>query len=186
MTRNTSEAADGAGNISVNIAEVAKAAAGTLSRAQASQKAAQDLTSVATQLSELLAQFKIERSDRRVSVSLPVTLTAIDIFGRPLEQEVRTVDVSRRGALLAGIQGKLRVDSEVSLGRFNKHEQFKIAWVGNENGPEAGRIGVSALNAATSFWRDVIPTQLPPELISAAASAAKKYAVKPKATLHRA
>jgi hypothetical protein len=69
---------------------------------------------------------------------------------------------------------------------LNKHEQFKIAWVGKENGPKAGQIGVSALNPATNFWRDVIQTQLPSELVSAAASAAKQYAVKPKATLHRA
>ncbi len=108
MTRNTSEAASGAGDISVNIGGVAQAAEGTLSRAQESQKAAQELASIATELSSLMRQFKIERRDRRIDISLPVRLTATDVNGHPLEQEVTTINVSRRGALLKGIRGKLR------------------------------------------------------------------------------
>ncbi len=79
MTRNASEAASGAGDISVSIGGVAQAAEGTLSRAQESQKAAQELTSIATQLGGLMRQFKIERSDRRIDISLPVTLLPHDV-----------------------------------------------------------------------------------------------------------
>jgi methyl-accepting chemotaxis protein len=61
MTRNADEAASGAGNISVNIGGVAQAADGTLLRAKESQKAAQEMTSIATELGGLMRQFKIER-----------------------------------------------------------------------------------------------------------------------------
>ena len=156
MTRNTSDAANGAGNISANIKGVAQAAAGTLSRAQSSQQAAQELSSIATELSALMRKFKIERSDKRFAIRLPVNLTATDVNGQTLEQDVMTIDISRCGASLNGIRGKLRPGSRVTLARSKKVEQFLIAWVGGENTPRARQIGVTAVDSATSFWKDDI------------------------------
>jgi hypothetical protein len=158
MTRNTSDAAQGAGDISANIGGVAQSAAGTLSRAQASQKAAQELSSIATELSGLMRQFKIERGDRRFDKSLSVSLSAADVNGRQWKQEVTTVNVSRHGALLKGIRGKLRVGDRVSLARSGREEQFQVAWIAEENSPRAGEIGVAAADPGTSFWSDAIET----------------------------
>jgi methyl-accepting chemotaxis protein len=181
MTRNVSEAASGAGDISVNIGGVAQAAEGTLSRAQESQKAAQELASIATQLSSLMQQFKVARRDQRIDISLPVSLTAIDVNGRPLEQEILTVNVSRKGALLTGIRGKLRQGDQVSLGRLHKLEHFLISWVGEENTPRAGQIGVSASDPATSFWNDVVEKQSTAETESAPQDYSEMVPSKPKA-----
>jgi methyl-accepting chemotaxis protein len=159
MTRNSREAASGAGDISANIAGVAQTAEGSLARAQESQKAAHDLDSIATELSALMRQFKIERSERRFDVSLPVRITATDVSGQPLNQEVVTINISRNGALLKGIQGKLRLGSEVSLARSQRLEQFLIAWVGENDSPDAGQIGVSAVATTSSFWNDVLQSQ---------------------------
>jgi methyl-accepting chemotaxis protein len=159
MTRNAHEAASGANGISANIGGVATAADGTLLRAQESQKAAQELSSIATQLGTLMGQFKIERSDRRYTMAVSVKLTATDVNGAVLEQEVVTVDVSKRGALLKGIRGALRVGIRVSLARLNKVEQFQVAWVGAENTPRRGQIGVAAVDPDSSFWNDVLETQ---------------------------
>jgi methyl-accepting chemotaxis protein len=181
MTRNVSEAASGAGDISVNIGGVAQAAEGTLSRAQESQKAAQELASIATQLSGLMRQFKIARRDRRIDIALPVSLAAIDVNGHPLDQEVMTVNVSRQGAQLTGLRGKLRRGDHVSLGRLHKREQFLISWVGEENTPKAGQIGVSASDPATSFWNDVVEKQSHAEMASAEEDYSEKVPTKPKA-----
>jgi methyl-accepting chemotaxis protein len=155
MTRNATEAVSSATNISVNIEGVARAADGTRSRAQQSEKAAQELASIAKQISTLMRQFKIERGDRRVEISLPVILTATDISDKPLQQQVRTVDISRAGAHLAGIRGRLRPGDKVSLACGNRAEQFQIAWVGKENTSTADQIGVSAVDPATTFWNQV-------------------------------
>jgi methyl-accepting chemotaxis protein len=156
MIRNTREAASGATDISSNIGGVAKAADGTLARAQESQQAAEELASVASQISSLMRQFKIERQDRRFDVVLPVHLTAIDIHGHPLDQEVMTMNVSQRGALLRGVGGALKLGSLISLSRSHKLERFLVAWVAEEHSSRSGEIGVSAADPATSFWNDVI------------------------------
>ena len=159
MTRNTQEAAGGASDISVNIGGAAQAAEGTSSRAQESLKAAQDLASITEQLSGLMRQFKIERSDPRTDVSLPVRLTTIDIDGQPLDQQVMTLNVSPKGARLTGIRGQLRIGAEVSLSRRNQTEQFLIAALGEQNTPEAGQISVSAVDPDSPFWTDVVATE---------------------------
>ncbi|MGA2428541.1 MAG: methyl-accepting chemotaxis protein [Candidatus Acidiferrum sp.] len=168
MTRNAGEAASGATNISASIGEVAQAADGTLSRAQESQKAAQELTSIATQLGSLMRQFKIERGDRRFNTAVSVRIKTTDVNGHVLEQEVVTVDISKRGAHLKGIRGKLRVGSAVSLSRSDKVEQFEIVWVGEESTVRAGQIGVAAVDPATSFWDDMIETLSQAEMQSVA------------------
>ncbi|MGC2246271.1 MAG: methyl-accepting chemotaxis protein [Terriglobales bacterium] len=183
MTRNTNEAASGAANISVNIGGVAQAAEGTSSRAEESQKAAQELASVAAELSGLVHQFKIERSDRRIDASLSVRLSATDINGQPMDQQVMTANVSRKGARLTGVQGKLRLGSCISLARQNKVEQFLVVSVVEGNTPGTQHISVSAVDAATSFWDDLIETESP---TTAAGGPSEKAPAKLKAKAQRA
>jgi methyl-accepting chemotaxis protein len=156
MTRNTTEAANGAGEISVSIGGVAQAAEGTSAQAQGSQKAAQELAGIAAELSQLMRQFKIERRDPRVEVALPVKLTAMGLDGRQFEQDLITINISRKGALLKDVRGKLRQGDTVALSRLNLREEFLISWVGQERTAKAGQIGLSALNPNSSFWNDAI------------------------------
>jgi methyl-accepting chemotaxis protein len=185
MTRNSAEAARGAGDISVSIGGVAQAAEGTLSRAQESQKAAQDLAAIATELGTLMRQFKIERQDLRIDITLPVTLTATDINDNHIEQPVETINISWSGALLTGIRSKLRAGDEVTLTRLNKLEQFLIKWVGEENSAKAGQIGVSVIDPDSSFWKDVIEKQSEAESSSAKGNYSEKTA-QPRARAHGA
>jgi methyl-accepting chemotaxis protein len=181
MTRNASEAAAGAGDISATIGAVAESANGTSTRAQESQKAAQDLAEIAAQLSQLMAQFKIERRDPRIDMALPVRLTAAADGGPPVDQEVITVNVSRQGAHLKGIRGKLRPGSKISLARLNKQEAFQVEWAGEEHTARAGQIGVSAVNSKSSFWDDVLEAQPASEGSSEPGARSHPAVSKPKA-----
>jgi methyl-accepting chemotaxis protein len=185
MTRNASEAANGAGNISVNIEGVARAANGTSSRAQDSERAAQELAAVAAELSRLMAQFKIERRDARIRMSLPVRLTATDVSGAVLDQEVTTINISRRGALVKGVRGKLRLGNKISLSRLGRQEEFLVEWAGAENTADAGQLGVSASNPATAFWDDAIATASQAELDGTEGNSQEALA-KPQARAHSA
>jgi hypothetical protein len=107
-------------------------------------------------LSDLRAQRLGNRRDPRIDLAVPVLLTATDVNGRPLDQRVMTVNVSRRGALLDGIHGVLGPGDIISLARLHKKEQFRVAWVGGEDTPAARQIGVAAVDPNTSFWDDVL------------------------------
>jgi hypothetical protein len=102
--------------------------------------------------SDLKAQRLGKRRDPRINVTLTVLLTGTDESGRPLDQRATTVNISRRGALLEGIYGRLRPGDRIVLARANKKEQFRVAWVGEAGTPSDGQIGVAALEPNTSFW----------------------------------
>ena len=101
---------------------------------------------------DLRAQRLGKRRDPRMNATLPVLLTGTDESGRPLDQRVTTVNISRRGALLEGIHGRLRPGDRVELARGHKKEQFRVAWVGEADTPCDGQIGVAAVDPNTSFW----------------------------------
>ena len=107
-------------------------------------------------LNDLRAQRLGKRRDPRIDLALPVLLTGTDVSGRPLDQRVMTINISRRGALLDGIHGMLGAGDIISLARLHKKEQFRVAWVGGEDTPGAGQIGVAAVDPNTSFWGEVL------------------------------
>jgi methyl-accepting chemotaxis protein len=156
MTRNAGEAAKGAADISSRIDGVAQATEGTSSRAKDSQHAAQELASIASELSRLMRQFKIERRDPRIAAALPVRLIATNANGSVLDQELFTVNVSHRGALLKGFRGELRLGSRITLARGSRSEEFQVEWVGEPDSADAGQIGLSAVRSETSLWEDVV------------------------------
>src|SRR5579862_489902 len=171
MTRNAGEAANGARDISDNIGGVAQAADGTLARAQESERAAQELASIAAELSGLMAQFRIERRDSRVRVAIPLRLTGTDATGHPFEQEVTTANVSHQGCLLKGVHRNLERGARISIARSTKEEQFVVVWVGAENTSMAGQLGASAIDPRSRFWDDIIKQQTEAQLEAAPARA---------------
>jgi hypothetical protein len=105
---------------------------------------------------DLRAQRLGKRRDPRIDLALPVMLTGTDSSGRPLDQRVITVNISLRGALLDGIHGMLGAGDKISLARGHKKEEFRVAWVGEDDTPRAGQIGVAAVDQNTSFWSEVL------------------------------
>lgn len=103
---------------------------------------------------DLRSQRLGKRRDPRIDLALPVLLTGTDSSGRPLDQRVITINISRRGALLNGIHGLPGPGDKISLARGHKKEEFRVAWVGGDNTPAAGQIGVAAVDPNTSFWSE--------------------------------
>jgi hypothetical protein len=135
------------------------------------------------ELSGMMRQFKIERSEPRLDVALRVHLTATDMSGETWEEEIMTTNVSRKGALLKGVHGDLRLGSQVTLKRLQKQEQFLIAWVGEKHTPRAGQIGVSAVNTGSSFWNDVLDVTPQAGTVGAGAVYSRTMPAKSKATV---
>lgn len=96
------------------------------------------------------------RRDPRMKLALPVLLTGSNVNGRPLDQRVITVNISRRGALLDGVHGRLEQGSVISLARLHKNEEFRVAWVGEDGTAAEGQVGVEAVDPNSSFWDEVL------------------------------
>jgi hypothetical protein len=107
-------------------------------------------------LSDLRAQRLGSRRDPRIDIALPVLLTGTDVSGRPLDQRVITINISRRGALLQGIHGMVQPGDKIWLARLQRKEEFRVAWVGAKNTAGAGHVGVAAVDPQTSFWDEVL------------------------------
>lgn len=112
-------------------------------------------------LNDLRAQRLGKRRDPRIDTVVSVLLTGADESGRPLDQRATTMNVSRRGAQLQGVHGRLRPGDRVALARGPKKEMFRVAWVGAENSPVEGQIGVSAIEADSSFWDEILKMSIP-------------------------
>ena len=106
--------------------------------------------------SDLRAQRLGKRRDPRVDIVLPVLLNGVDVSGRPLSQRVLTVNISRRGAFLEGIHGLLKIGDTVSLTRTGRKEEFRVAWVRDEDAPTGAKIGVAAVDPNSTFWDAVL------------------------------
>jgi methyl-accepting chemotaxis protein len=163
MSRNVTEAARGSGEINSNIARLAQAAQGTTRGAAETRKASQRMVETSALLCQQIEKFKIGRRDQRMVAALPVRVTGIDDSGRSLDQQVMTINISRHGALLNDIHGMLRRDDKITLARLHKKEQFRVAWVGKKDTPEAGHVGVAPVDPNTSFWDDVLEKMAPSE-----------------------
>ena len=105
---------------------------------------------------DLRAQRLGKRRDPRINIVLPVLLSGVDASGRPLDQRVITVNISRRGALLEGIHGELAQGAKVSLARGTSKEEFRVAWVEDDEASSGARIGVAAVDPNSSFWDAVL------------------------------
>jgi methyl-accepting chemotaxis protein len=186
MTRNAGEAAKGAGDISSSINGVAQATEGTSSRAKDSQKAAQEMAAVATELSRLMRQFKIERRDPRIAAIVPVHLIAIDAKGSAVDEEVSTLNVSRRGALLKGVRGEIRPGSKILLARGLQREEFQVEWMGEPDSADAGQMGISLINTHSAFWGDIAGRATVEEPSREREDSTENIRAKPKARAHSA
>ena len=83
-------------------------------------------------------------------------LTGVDVSGRPLDQRAMTVNISRRGALIEGIHGELAIGAALFLSRSGKKEEFRVAWVVDDDSLAGARIGVAAVDSNTEFWNEVL------------------------------
>jgi len=113
---------------------------------------------IADFLEDLKAQRMGQRREPRMEVVAQVRLTGKDAEGKLFSENVRTRNVSRRGAQLEGVDAKLQPGDTVSITYGGQSDDFRIAWVGASLTPLAGQIGVVSVGSATSIWDAAIAT----------------------------
>jgi hypothetical protein len=98
-----------------------------------------------------------KRREPRLLAKLHVRISGIDASGRPILLMVPTLNVSRQGALLEGIQARLKVGDSVAITYKTSKARFRVTWVGDAQ--RAGQIGVQIVETEKCIWD---ATALPP------------------------
>ena len=92
------------------------------------------------------------RKEKRIAAVVPVRINAINEEGEPVHCIAHTLNVSRRGARIAGVTLVLRLGVVVRLVRGRANAAFKVVWLGEPEGESKGQIGVEALEVVSNFW----------------------------------
>ena len=93
-----------------------------------------------------------KRREPRVQARLQVRIAGIDASGRALLQMVPTRNISRQGALLAGIQGEVKIGETIVITYKNSKARFRVTWVGDAGTERAGQIGVQSVEPEKCIW----------------------------------
>ncbi len=96
------------------------------------------------------------RNENRVVVRLSIRIWGMDQNGKPFSQTAHTVDVTRLGARISGIDciGKKGEIIGIQCGRDKA--RFKVMWIG-QPGIEPGQIGVCCIEPEKYIWGVPLP-----------------------------
>lgn len=102
------------------------------------------------------------RREQRVERNLEVKVWGLDRHGKPFMQHARTLDITRLGARLIGIDC-VSVGETIGIQNGDQKARFKVVWMGRENTPKAGQIGVHCLEADKTIFGRPTPTASEPQ-----------------------
>ena len=72
--------------------------------------------------------------------------------GRPTRQNAYTLDVSRKGARLAGVTGLTDPGQLIAVRRKTSEARFRVVWIGQPRTPQEGQIGVECVDPDKIIW----------------------------------
>ena len=91
------------------------------------------------------------RREPRVELNFEVKVWGLDRHGKPFMQHAHTLDTTQLGARLIGVDC-VNVGEIIGIQNGDQKARFKVIWVGRENTPKAGQIGVNCLEPEKSIF----------------------------------
>jgi hypothetical protein len=98
-----------------------------------------------------------KRREPRHEIKVPVRIFGTDQGGRVFSEKVFTVNVSREGVELCGVQAQPAVEEIVGLTYGENKGHFRVKWAGTPNTPTAGQLGLLNLTPEKSLWDFPLP-----------------------------
>src|SRR5262249_38509102 len=109
------------------------------------------------------------RREPRVERNVEVKVWGLDRHGKPFMQHARTLDITHLGARLIGVDC-VNVGETIGIQNGDQKARFKVVWIGRENTPKAGQIGVHCLESdKTIFGPQPQKTGVEPDFFQATA-----------------
>jgi PilZ domain len=93
-----------------------------------------------------------KRSEPRKETSVPVRIFGTDTSGQVFSEKVFTVNVSRRGVEVSGVNARLKVDEIIGLTYGSTKTNFRVKWVGQTGTSKLGHLGLLNLSPEKPLW----------------------------------
>jgi hypothetical protein len=101
--------------------------------------------------------WRAQRRETRLSKRIRVRVRGSDPSGQKFVQKVCVVDVSRHGARVEDIGYLTRPGDMIEVRRYWQTARFRVAWIGAVGTPQAGQVGVVALDPQKNIWGVKLP-----------------------------
>lgn len=99
------------------------------------------------------------RRYKRLHVALPVTISGLDSNGNHYIQSATTVEIGVNGMRLSGVRCFRAPSGEpVQVEYQGRHARYRVAWIGAQDSPEEGLVGVQGLEGARFLFSDHLQT----------------------------
>lgn len=98
-----------------------------------------------------------KRREPRHEIRVPVRIFGTDSNGQIFSEKVFTVNVSRSGAELSGVQAQLKAEEIVGLTYGTVKSHFRIKWAGPNGTPKSGHVGLLNLSPEKALWDFPLP-----------------------------
>ncbi len=93
------------------------------------------------------------RRQARVAALVPVQVWGMDAHCNPFTQAATVRNITSNGAVLQGIQYKLRQGEVLDVQFENEKAQFRVAWAGLPGTLQEGEIALERVGAEFRFWQ---------------------------------
>lgn len=101
------------------------------------------------------------RLQPRVKGILPVRIWGSDHEGKPFAEHVCTIDISNKGASLAGVRTHLAPGDTVGVQYHNRQARFWVIWVVPASSGSRSHVGLECLQPEKELWPVATPTEGP-------------------------
>ena len=102
-----------------------------------------------------------KRREPRKEIQVPVRIFGTNSSGQAFSEKAVTINISRQGAELSGVQAKLNLDEIVGLAYGKNRVHFRVKWVGAPGTPKAGHVGLINTSPEKPLWDFPLPTPTP-------------------------
>jgi hypothetical protein len=99
----------------------------------------------------------VTRREPRKDIRVPVRMFGTDANGKPFNENVFTVNVSRSGAMVIEVKTQLKVGETIGIVYGQTKGRYQVRWVGSGYGPRASLAGLETLKTEDVIWDFPLP-----------------------------
>lgn len=111
----------------------------------------------------------VTRREPRKDIRVPVRIFGTDASGKPFNENVYTVNVSRGGAMVIEIRTQLKLGEIIGLYYGKAKARYEVRWIGKRGSDQENLAGLQNVKSDESVWDFPLPAAGPDDEVRARA-----------------